>query len=858
MTHCAQIAGSQVHLVESAAVGDTFEISVLKPEGIEKSSRRDNLEDTMAMNLKSYVGAACTSLALLVPPLGAFAAEERTAASFIEEVVVVARRREESAQDVPIPITALSGNQLETRMVRDITEIEKLSPNTDISGSSVNNSATQVFMRGIGQINWSSTQDPKIGIYVDGVYLSRPQGGLVDLMDVNRVEVLRGPQGTLFGRNTTAGLIQIVTNAPTRQREFDVQLGLGSDDHRTYGFTYNQPLTDTLAARFALYGKETDGFIENALTGKDRGNEDALSYRASLAWELDNFNARFTYDHFEADERAPLGSCRFTGPDDGNLAGGLNFISNIFGIYETLQSTCEGTNRNVSIDTTNDEGVESDVDAYILNLTYDFGWAEITSLSAYREIDNFNGSWGWVMGGSPNANLLDILNNHSEHEIFSQELRLSGSNEKLAWTVGAYFFEEDSEESLDVPLFRDVPVPTPEQSPLFYLPTGAFNPDGSPETLGDIAVATQVFGSRFQAYDVTNTNTAVFAEATYSFNEQWDLTLGTRYTEDEREFTRIQTLFGGAFDPTYFCPGMPTLEAAPGVFLPASDRCFQEVDYDEVTSRAIVSYRMNEDIMFYASFSQGYSSGGFNQDTRMRPYLPEESDNWELGIKSDFFDSRLRVNASAFLNSYENQQLTVSRLVDGQPTADLINAQEATIQGLELEVLSELTDTLSVRLAAGYIEGEYDKFTVEDNVIDPATLVETIVVRDLSDIEFGNNGDELSADISLLHQVSFDFGVLTSSIGFSYKDDQYYELENTPSSKAANYWLLDARITWALPNGQTTISLWGTNLTDKKYVDNMINQSGNVEIGGSDPSLGMTADYWGNPRRYGLELRHSL
>ena len=794
----------------------------------------------------------------LMVPAHATAEETSQTASLIEEVVVVARKREESAQDVPIPITAIGSNQLETRMIRDITEIEKLSPNTDISSSSVNSSATQVFMRGIGQVNWAATQDPKIGIYVDGVYLSRPQGGLLDLMDVNRVEILRGPQGTLFGRNTTAGLIQIITNAPTDQREFDVQLGVGSDEHRTYGFTYNQPLSDNLAARFALYGKETDGFIKNSLTGKDRGNEDSLSYRASLAWVSDTFNARFTYDHFEADERAALASCRFTGPESGLQAGGLNVISNFFGIYDSLRDTCRSTTRDVSIDTTNDERIESDVDAYTLNLNYDLGWAEITSTTAYREIENFNGSWGWVMGGNVNANLLDILNNESENEIFSQELRLSGANENFAWTVGAYIFEEESEEALDVPLFRDVPVPTPAESPFFYFPSGATNPDGSPQTLGDIAVATQVFGSRNQAYDVTNKNKAVFAEGTYSFNENWELTFGARYTEDEREFRRFQTLYGGAFDPTYFCPGMPTVEVAPGVLAPASDNCYQEVEYDEVTTRAILNYRMNDDVMFYASFSQGYSSGGFNQDTRMRAYLPEESDNWEFGVKADLLDSQLRVNASVFINDYTNQQLTVGRLVDGQPTADLINAQEATIKGLELEVLAALTDTLSLAISAGYIEGEYDKFTVEDNIIDPVTLAESTVVRDLSGIEFGNDGDEVSADISLLHQASFDFGVVTTSIGYSFKDDQFYTLENTPSSKADSYWLLDARVTWTLPNGQTTVSLWGTNLTDKEYVTNMINQSGDVEIGGVDPSLSMTADYWGDPRRFGLEVRHSF
>ena len=797
----------------------------------------------------------CLMLVCVFTPLKLSAGESATV---FEEIVVTARKREETAQTVPIPMTALSDEQLERRNIRDITEIEKMSPNTDISASSVNSSATTIFMRGIGQGNFASTQDPKIGIYVDGVYLSRPQGGLFDLMDVERVEILRGPQGTLFGRNTTAGLIQILTNKPGPEQEFDIRAGLGSDGHQTYGFTYNQPLSDSVSTRFAIYHKETDGFIKNAITGKDRGNEDALSYRASISLELENYSALFTYDHFEADERGRLASCRFTGPANGFQAGGLASVANIFGIYNQIQANCEGTTRDVSIDTTNDEGVESDVNAYILNQSYDFGWGEVTSITAYREIDNFNGSWGWVMGNGPGSNFIEILNNNSEHEVFSQELRLAGATDRFDWVVGAYYFDEDSKEDLDVPLFRDVQAPSPFEWPFFYAPTGATNPDGSRQTLGDIAVGTQIFGSRHQAYDVTNKNQAYFAEGTYAVNDRLDLTLGVRYTDDEREFTRIQTLFSGAFDPTYFCPGMPTVEVAPGVLLPASDRCYQEVDYDETTPRVILSYQLNDDVMFYGSYSVGYSSGGFNQDRRMRPYLPEESDNWEFGTKSTLLDGRLRVNATIFHNTYENQQLTVSRIVDGQPTADLINAQEATLQGLEFEILTRLADRLSMMITGGYLEGEYDEFTVEDNIINPATLVESIVTRDLSDIEFGDNGDEVSLDISFLHQASFKFGDITTSVGFSFKDDQYYSLENTPSSKEDSYWLTDARITWHLTNGKTSISLWGTNLTDEEYVAGMLNQSGDTEIGGTDPSLGMTAVYWGDPRRYGLELRHSF
>ena len=809
----------------------------------------------LKIKMGTAFSASAASLVLQLLPAAAIAQEE--AKGVFEEVLVTARKRSESAQSVPIPITALSQEQLQTRNMTEIRDIERLSPNTSIQYSSVNGTAAQIFMRGIGQTNWSSTQDPKIGMYVDGVYLSRPQGGLLDFMDIERVEVLRGPQGTLFGRNTTAGLIHIINNKPSQEFEADVQFGIGNENHQSYGFMVNAPITNSLAARFALYDKKTDGNIINSVTGKDRGNENSLSYRGSLLWDQDDFSAQFTFDHFEADERAPLGTCRFTGPDNPFAAQGLPFLATIFGVYGDMKANCEGTTKDVSIDNTNNESAKSDVDAYTLRLGYDFESAELTSITSLRKIDNFNGSWGWVMGNGPNVNLLEILNNKSENEIFSQELRLTGSTDNLSWVVGAYLFKEESEESLDVPLLRGVTAPSPADWPFFYAPS----PVGG--TVGDSAVGAQLYGSRYQAYDVVNKNKAVFAEATYTLNDRWDVTLGARYTEDEREFTRIQTLFGGDFDPAYFCPGMPTVELAPGVVIPGSDRCSQDVSYDKITPRAIVNYQLSDDVMFYVSYSVGYSSGGFNQDVRMRAYEPEVSDNYEFGFKSEFFNSKLRVNASAFINDYQNQQLTVGRVVNGQATADLINAQEAQIKGLELEVLGQLTDALSIAISAGYIEGDYKKFTVDDNAIetnpDTGEITESIVVRDLSDVEFGNNGDELSFDVSLLHIMDLgNNGDITSSIGYSYKDDQYSTLRNTPSSFEPSYWLLDSRVTWNLPNGKTHISLWGTNLTDEEYVDTQINQSGDLAVGGTDPSLGMTAVYWGAPQRFGLEVRHTF
>ena len=801
------------------------------------------------------------SLALAtVFPIAPVAAEESGATGVFEEVVVTARKREESAQSVPIPITALSEQVMDARNIIEVRDLERLSPNTSIQNSAVNGSASEVFIRGIGQVNWSAPQDPKIGIYVDGVYLSRPQGGLFDLWDVERVEILRGPQGTLFGRNTTAGLIQIVNKKPGFERELDLKAGVGSDGHHTLGIAANVPVSDYLAFRFSAYDKATDGFIENSLTGKDRGNENSTTWRASALLDVERFSAQVSFDRFEADERGPLATCRFTGPDNPFAAQGLAQIAAIFGIYSQLQANCLSTNRDSSRDTAPDESTTSAVDAYALNLSYDFGWAEVTSITAHREIENYNGSWGWVMGNGQGANFIEALNNASDNEIFSQELRLSGSNDRLEWVAGVYYFEEESSENFDVPLFRGVAPPSPLVWPFFYAPTGGLNLDGSPQTLGDIAILTQLFASRTQIHNVTNENRAIFGEFTYAITEQLDITLGVRYTDDDREFTRIQTLLGGAFDPGYFCPGMPTVAVAPGVFLPASDRCSHQVGYDDTTPRAILSYWPIDEVMFYGGYSKGYSSGGFNQDVAMRPYLPETSDNFEAGMKSLVLDGRLRLNVTGFYNTYKNQQISVGRIVNGQPTVDLINAQEAKIWGLEVEALARLGDSVTLALSMGHSDGNYEEFTVEDNLSDPITLAPLVITRDLSDTGFGTeDGKQLSADISLLHVIPLPGGGdITSSIGFSYADARWYTLENTPSSKVGDYWLSDLRTTWNLANDRTSISLWGTNIFDEVYVDMMLNQSGDLEVGGQNPSLGMSADYWGEPRRWGVEVRHTF
>jgi iron complex outermembrane receptor protein len=795
-----------------------------------------------------HVRAVLTALALgmIFAPAGAAAETGPVSArAGLEEIVVTARRREETVQSVPIPVTALAGDDLRDRGVFNLSDIDRLTPNLDFQFAGSSRNSAQVFLRGIGQINWSPPQDPKVGIYLDGVYLARPQGSMFDLLDVERIEVLRGPQGTLFGRNTTAGLVHVITKRPGQELEGALVGGVGNDEQYSLDGTVNLPLGDTLAARVAFQTRQAEGYVKNTATGQDWNDNDSQTLRASLLWSpRDDFEALLAFDIQRKREHSALGECTWGGPAtaaDTFVSGGLPFIAHIFGVFEEIRDTCNATGRYRS---TENDPDKNKVDAHGITLTldWDLRFAELTSITARRELEERNQSWGWASDTIGTASYLEVLAfDDTEQDQWSQELRLAGTgmDGRLDWVAGAYWFEEEAFMPLVVPLFRDVPIPTPAQSPLFYAPAP---PAFGVPTFGTLAILTQMFGSRETGFDATNSSWATFFEGTYDVTDDFSVTAGVRYTEDEREYVRTQTLMNGVPDPTLVCPD----GAAPGPM----GRCERSKTFTETTPRVILSYRINDDVMAYGGWSKGYSSGGFNQDVRMRAYKPEVSGNWEAGIKSTWFDRRLVANLTAFHNSYENQQLTVGRLVEGQPTADLINAQEATLYGVEGE-FALLLESWMLTASFGWIDGEYDKFTVQDNLVDE-NFQPISVTRDLSDTEIVRGAPyTFGASASYTARLAGG-GELVPQIGWYYRGRSYYTLESYRTSRQDAFGLLDGRVTWRLGGGRATVSLWGTNLLDKEYF------AAAVDLSGAGLGTGTVTKYWAAPRRFGLELRYDF
>jgi iron complex outermembrane receptor protein len=370
----------------------THRFSTLAQGAVSTDSLAGRKKDARRASWLGWTGAAL-GLLILNSPAGAqdaaLAKISRAGPDVLEEIVVTARQREEGVQSVPIPISAISGTTLADQAAFDITDITRLAPNLQINIDAQTKTATSVFLRGIGQTNASPSSDPKVAIYLDGAYLARPVGTVFDLVDVERVEVLRGPQGTLFGRNTTAGLIHIIHNRPAPEFDASVRVMAGNDGQLTYAGMLNLPLTETLAARFSGQHREDDGYTENTFTGEGWNDKGADTFRGALLWSpSEDFSAELVANYDRTREHPNLVGCEWGAPENGADAlfppGPLSAIF-IYGQYDQNRDNC---NASGPYQAGLRGPAESRSDAYgaAATLEWDLGFAQLTSITAWRYV----------------------------------------------------------------------------------------------------------------------------------------------------------------------------------------------------------------------------------------------------------------------------------------------------------------------------------------------------------------------------------------------------------------------------------------------------------------------------------------
>lgn len=646
----------------------------------------------------------------------------------MDEIVVQAERRDASLQEVPVAVTALTQENLEDRQVYNIENIGPQVPNLMSTKSSGSPTNVRVFMRGLGQSESTMpTAEGAVGIYVDDLYLARTNGSNLRLLDLERVEVLRGPQGTLYGRNTIAGAIKLVTRKPDEEARTNGSLSYGSRNSIDAKISGSTPFNnnDWAVSGAAVYASE-DGFIDRYSaagmpTGDEGGDREYAGGRVDLRYMgSEKFEAlvgfAYTSDRTDALYATPLSTAGVP------LTGG--------DLYTTL--------------TSRDQYADNDAYAGSVTLTWHMDGFDIKAISGFRDIENdsdfdISGSNNWYI-----ATDVDALE-------FSQEIQALGSafDDRLDWIVGAFYMYEDS----DVDSLNSI---------------GPF--------------------TNRQVYDTQLDSYSVFAQATYRVTEQLGLTLGGRYTLDEKSYDGTVTAVG----PPSWVSGTVAV----------SD------DWSEFTPKVGIDYQFNDDVMAYAYAAKGFQAGGFQArpfsaldiDT---PYDPTTVWTYEGGVKAELLDNMVRLNVAYYYNDYDDLQLNSLNVAAGGGTITQ-NAAKATVQGIEVELSAAPTDALNIFATLATADNEYKEL---------ASNVSGVTLD--SDIA---GTPEFTATLGFDYTFSLSGGSsIVVGSDYQHQDAHYPGSTNAEVTKVPTLDLFNAYVRYESPDDRWDAGIYGTNLTDKEY-----------------------------------------
>ncbi len=750
-------------------------------------------------------------------------AAERSSAE-LDRIQVTARRREERLEDVPISISAFSGADLQDFGAQDITYLKQVVPNSTIEVSRGTSTTLTAFIRGVGQQDPVAGFEAGVGIYLDDVILNRPQGAVLDIYDVERIEVLRGPQGTLYGRNTIGGAVKYVTQRLGREPALTAEGRLGSFSQQDLIVKGQVPLGTSAAIGVGLATFNRNGYGTNLFLDEDNYDKDVLAFRGSVEWEpLSNLFFRLSGDYFE---------------DDSNPVAGHRLIPGLFSgapvLDHVFNSRAGMTGRN-------------EADGWGITLLgeweIDPAWA-LKSITSYRDDEH----WQLIDFEALPAADVDVPVVY-ENEQFSQEIQLTFTGDRIAGTAGAYYLDASAFNAFDVLLGLT--------GDLIGLPgLNAF-------TLGDVDTETW----------------AVFADVSFDLGAYFgmatglEFSVGGRYTEDERSAQVLrQTLIGG--NSEFF--------GGAGFPIATTSNFEGSETFTKFTPRFSLAWQPTPDHNLYASFSQGFKGGGFDPRgaTTAAPDLdgdgmvseeeifefmkfePEEVDTWEIGSKSRFFNDRLSVNLALFHSDYTDIQVPGSIGVDttGDGVNDTFagvttNAGEATVQGIELEIGAILAydllaagDQLNLAGAFGYIDADYDEFITA--VTDPVTGETSL--QDVSDQRVFQNTPSRTAHVNLRYDAPLSIlgtpGRFSVIGAWSYRSKtNQFEIPSQFLDQSG-YSLYDLNFVWRRFDNRYEVGLHGRNLFNKEY---QVSGHQFVTPNGSASTLGLEGvanAFFGPPR----------
>lgn len=712
------------------------------------------------------MGYACTSHA-----------QANGSTGTLEEIIVTARRVEENLQATPIAITAFTGAALEERQVFSSDQLDQVVPNLQFSNNAPlagNNSSSQVFIRGIGQTDPTSTVDPGVGMYIDEVYIGNAVGGTMGLRDIASVQVLRGPQGTLFGRNTIGGAIIMTTTEPGDEFGGSVRATLGSDNLRDGFLALDAPFSSSLKSRFSFGIRKQDGYVTRS-DGKDLGDTNTFTAMGKLVWRpSDRTRGTLAFDYTKADENgSPLVFAAINetatfprvASSDAGCPGFNGNFANLPAVPMIQDDRCandlqaRGPYRNNGT-----YPLESKLDNWggSLNLSVELGKTLLLkSITAYRDIE-------WTGKRDADNTPLTIL--HTDYDVkgsqFSQELQLTYQSDALTGVAGAYYFTQKSDDIVTVQL--NPPPP-------------GFQQDSDNNK-------------------VDNSSWALFTQWTYNFNDRLGVTAGGRYTEDKK----------GSY-PDQFDFATPTVKQVPVQW-------YRDT-FSSFTPSASLTYRWTPEVMTYFSYARGFKGGGWNshfnavltapQQEALQKFDQEEAETYELGFKLDLANNTLRLNGAVFTSDYTDMQITYRGPLPSGVAPFLTNAGKASIDGVELEATWAPTADWTLEASIGYLDATIDRLDNKPLLILPPGLVEGNVLP---------FAPEWQLHLGAAYDVHAGDFVITPRVDGSYQDTTYFDATDTVEiAQLDSVTVLNASATFRPQAGNWRVTLNVNNVTDEVY-----------------------------------------
>ena len=686
----------------------------------------------------------------------------------LEEITVTAQRREQSVQDVPIAISAFSGSFLNETGIDNTMDLEMVTPGLTY-GRQLNGAVP--FIRGVGTQTTSAGQDSSVASYVDDVYVSSSVGSVMRLANIERVEVLKGPQGTLFGRNATGGLMHVITKTPEHETQGTAELSYGNHDTLEAKFYVTTGLSDNIAVDLSvLYHDQDEGWGENIPTGEDvnRGEETNIRNKWLITpSENTDIVVSLSYadikNSFGTSMRLDEGAL---GVDGQLIYGGLLQQGVDPATAASIAASQATTEPDDFWDLTADIDPEANIEQYgfSVHLTHAFEDFELVNITAYNETtaDQY-----FAQEGTPFPNLLPVLLDQFT-ETWTQEFRISSATDNMDWIAGVYLLDEEAG----------------------YDPT----------IVGGEFIGLQTGGSLTALQDNNQQDTfswAVFAQADYNFTDRTTLTLGLRYTEDEREISGTSSGLQG---------DIPLLVT----------ELDDDETWEETTWRIALSHDFSDSTTSYISYNRGFKSGVFDMNVldplggANDPVEPETLDAYEIGVKSDLLDGRLRLSAAAFYYEYDDLQVLVS--VPGG--TQLFNAAEATMAGGELDMNALVGENLTINMGLSVLDTEYDEFPEGPAFIPTGIGGNTQITADLEGNELPRS-PEFTFNLSAIYDVETSIGRINASAHYYHNDGFYWESENR--TELDSHDIVNAQVSWHSDDDAYYVSLYGNNLTDEEY-----------------------------------------